>query len=151
MAYHADAFAAVVMISHGSLGGGLCACVDFRRSNMSPSSSIQACLEFASAFRTSSGFATDSNGGRFPRIRATTGEALREGVGTSGGTCPCGKHRVDSGRRNFISAQVGAAGEDAALLYDVVATAELDAARTPPSTSDDDDADALALMALSRS
>ena len=42
-------------------------------------------------------------------------------------------------------------GEDAALLYDVVATAELDAARTPPSTSDDDDADALALMALSRS
>ena len=46
---------------------------------------------------------------------------------------------------------VGAAGEDAALLYDVVATAELDAARTPPSTSDDDDADALALMALSRS
>ncbi len=118
---------------------------------MSPSSSIQACLEFASAFRTSSGFATDSNGGRFPRIRATTGEALREGVGTSGGTCPCGKHRVDSGRRNFISAQVGAAGEDAALLYDVVATAELDAARTPPSTSDDDDADALALMALSRS
>ena len=44
---------------------------------------------------------------------------------------------------------VGAAGEDAALLYDVVATAELDAARTPPST--DDDADALALMALSRS
>ena len=50
---------------------------------------------------------------------------------------------------NFISAQVGAAGEDAALLYDVVATAELDAARTPPST--DDDADALALMALSRS
>ena len=52
---------------------------------------------------------------------------------------------------NFISAQVGAIGEDAALLYDVVATAELDAARTPPSTSDDDDADALALMALSRS
>ena len=50
---------------------------------------------------------------------------------------------------NFISAQVGAAGEDAALLYDAVATAELDAARTPPST--DDDADALALMALSRS
>ena len=46
---------------------------------------------------------------------------------------------------------VGAAGEDAALLYDAVATAELDAARTPPSTSDDDDADALALMALSRS
>ena len=46
---------------------------------------------------------------------------------------------------------VGATGEDAALLYDVVATAELDAARTPPSTSDDDDADALALMALSRS
>ena len=46
---------------------------------------------------------------------------------------------------------VGAIGEDAALLYDVVATAELDAARTPPSTSDDDDADALALMALSRS
>ena len=44
---------------------------------------------------------------------------------------------------NFISAQVGAAGEDAALLYDVVATAELDAARTPPSTSDDDDADAI--------
>ena len=44
---------------------------------------------------------------------------------------------------------VGAAGEDAALLYDAVATAELDAARTPPST--DDDADALALMALSRS
>ena len=44
---------------------------------------------------------------------------------------------------------VGAIGEDAALLYDVVATAELDAARTPPST--DDDADALALMALSRS
>ena len=66
MAYHADAFAAVVMISHGSLGGGLCACVDFKRSNMSLSSSIQACLEFASAFRTSSGFATDSSGGRFP-------------------------------------------------------------------------------------
>ena len=67
--------------------------------------------------------------------------------------------KASSGRRvdgvavdaNFISAQVGAAGEDAALLYDVVATAELDAARTPPSTSDDDDADALALMALSRS
>ena len=56
---------------------------------MSFSSSIQACLELASAFRTSSGFATDSSGGRF------------------------------------------------------------DAARTPPSTSDDDDA--LALMALSRS
>ena len=46
---------------------------------------------------------------------------------------------------------VGAIGEDAALLYDVVAAAELHAARTPPSTSDDDDADALALMALSRS
>ena len=46
---------------------------------------------------------------------------------------------------------VGAISEDAALLYDAVATAELDAARTPPSTSDDDDADALALMALSRS
>ena len=48
---------------------------------------------------------------------------------------------------------VGAAGEDAALLYDVVATAELDAARTPPSTDAEecDDADALALMALSRS
>ena len=47
---------------------------------------------------------------------------------------------------------VGAIGEDAALLYDVVATAELDAARTPPSTeSECDDADALALMALSRS
>ena len=45
-----------------------------------------------------------------------------------------------------------AAGEDAALLYDVVATAELDAARTPPSTDADGcDADALALMALSRS
>ena len=44
---------------------------------------------------------------------------------------------------------VGAAGEDAALLYDAVATAELDAARTPPSTSDDEDA--LAMMALSRS
>ena len=70
MAYHADAFAAVtvVMISHGSLGGGLCACVDFNRSNMSVSSSIQACLELASAFRTSSGFATDSSGGRFPRM-----------------------------------------------------------------------------------
>ena len=50
---------------------------------------------------------------------------------------------------NFISAQVGAIGEDAALLYDVVATAELDAARTPPSTDNEDDA--LALMALSRS
>ena len=39
------------------------------------------------------------------------------------------------------------------LLYDVVATAELDAARTPPSTDAEecDDADALALMALSRS
>jgi hypothetical protein len=48
---------------------------------------------------------------------------------------------------------VGAIGEDAALLYDVVATAELDAARTPPSTDAEecDDADALALMALSRS
>ena len=56
-------------------------------------------------------------------------------------------HRVDD--TNFISAQVGAAGEDAALLYDVVATAELDAARTPPSTDNEDDA--LALMALSRS
>ena len=44
---------------------------------------------------------------------------------------------------------VGALGEDAALLYDVVATAELDAARTPPSTDNEDDA--LALMALSRS
>ena len=51
---------------------------------------------------------------------------------------------------NFISAQVGAAGEDAALLYDAVATAELDAARTPPSTDAEED-DALALMALSRS
>ncbi len=44
---------------------------------------------------------------------------------------------------------VGAIGEDAALLYDAVATAELDAARTPPSTDNEDDA--LALMALSRS
>ena len=44
---------------------------------------------------------------------------------------------------------VGAAGEDAALLYDVVATAELDAARTPPSTeSECDDDDAALLMAL---
>ena len=43
----------------------------------------------------------------------------------------------------------GAAGEDAALLYDVVATAELDAARTPPSTeSECDDDDAALLMAL---
>ena len=50
---------------------------------------------------------------------------------------------------NFISAQVGAIGEDAALLYDAVVTAELDAARTPPSTDNEDDA--LALMALSRS
>ena len=49
---------------------------------------------------------------------------------------------------NFISAQVGAAGEDAALLYDAVATAELDAAR---NAEECDDADALALMALSRS
>ena len=56
-------------------------------------------------------------------------------------------HRVDD--TNFISAQVGAAGEDAALLYDVVATAELDAARTPPSTeSECDDDDAALLMAL---
>ena len=47
---------------------------------------------------------------------------------------------------------VGAIGEDAALLYDVVATAELDAARTPPSTDVEEcDDDALALMALSRS
>ena len=44
---------------------------------------------------------------------------------------------------------VGAIGEDAALLYDAVATAELDAARTPPSTDNEDDA--LALMALSMS
>ena len=45
---------------------------------------------------------------------------------------------------------VGAAGEDAALLYDVVATAELDAARTPPSTDAEecDDDDAALLMAL---
>ena len=50
---------------------------------------------------------------------------------------------------NFISAQVGAAGEDAALLYDLIETTELDAARTPPSTDNEDDA--LALMALSRS
>ena len=48
---------------------------------------------------------------------------------------------------NFVPGTKGS--EDAALLYDAVATAELDAARTPPST--DDDADALALMALSRS
>ena len=45
---------------------------------------------------------------------------------------------------------VGAIGEDAALLYDVVATAELDAARTPPSTDAEecDDDDAALLMAL---
>ena len=45
---------------------------------------------------------------------------------------------------------VGAVGEDAALLYDVVATAELDAARTPPSTDAEecDDDDAALLMAL---
>ena len=42
---------------------------------------------------------------------------------------------------------VGAAGEDAALLYDAVATAELDAARTPEECDDD----AALLMALSRS
>ena len=54
--------------SYGPRGGGLCACVDFKRSNMSFSSSIQACLEFASAFRTSSGFATESRGGLFPRM-----------------------------------------------------------------------------------
>ena len=35
---------------------------------MSVSSSIQACLEFASAALISSGFATESNGGRFPRM-----------------------------------------------------------------------------------
>ena len=47
---------------------------------------------------------------------------------------------------------VGAVSEDAALLYDVVATAELDAARTPPSTDAEEcEDDALALMALSRS
>ena len=45
---------------------------------------------------------------------------------------------------------VGAIGEDAALLYDAVATAELDAARTTDAEECDDD-DALALMALSRS
>ena len=39
-----------------------------------------------------------------------------------------------------------AAGEDAALLYDVVATAELDAARTPPSTESECDDDAAALL-----
>ena len=56
--------------------------------------------------------------------------------------------RVDgAGRRNLISAQVGAAGEDAALLYDVVATAELDAARNAEECDDD----AALLMALSRS
>ena len=51
---------------------------------------------------------------------------------------------------NFISAQVGAVGEDAALLYDVVATAELDAVRTPPSTDVEecDDDFAALLMAL---
>ena len=45
---------------------------------------------------------------------------------------------------------VGAISEDAALLYDVVATAELDAARTPPSTDAEecDDDDAALLMAL---
>ena len=47
---------------------------------------------------------------------------------------------------NFISAQVGAAGEDAALLYDAVATAELDAARNAEECDDD----AALLMALSR-
>ena len=45
---------------------------------------------------------------------------------------------------------VASLGEDAALLYDVVATAELDAARTPPSTDAEecDDDDAALLMAL---
>ena len=40
--------------------------------------------------------------------------------------------------------------KDAALLYDAVATAELDAARTPPSTDAEecDDDDAALLMAL---
>ena len=66
--------------------------------------------------------------------------------------------RLSSARRRAKRAQrVGAPGgrrhrRDAALLYDVVATAELDAARTPPSTDNDDDArapdgSALALMA----
>ena len=76
-----------------------------------------------------------------------------------GGLWACAERIERTSRRrhvddtNFISAQVGAAGEDAALLYDVVATAELDAARTPPSTDAEecDDEDALALMALSRS
>ena len=68
MAYHADAIAAVAIRSYGSLGGGLWACVDFKRSNMSVSSSIQACLEFASAALISSGFATESRGGRLPRM-----------------------------------------------------------------------------------
>ena len=44
---------------------------------------------------------------------------------------------------------VGAISEDAALLYDLIETTELDAARTPPSTDNEDDA--LALMALSMS
>ena len=43
---------------------------------------------------------------------------------------------------------VGAIGEDAALLYDAVATAELDAARNAEECDDDD---AALLMALSRS
>ena len=92
-----------------------------------------------------------------PRLSAARRRAKRVGKVSELPAVYLPVRKASSGRRvdgvavdaNFISAQVGAAGEDAALLYDVVATAELDAARTPPST--DDDADALALMALSRS
>ena len=52
---------------------------------MSVSSSIQACLEFASAALISSGFATESRGGRFPRMivkfAALVARAPREAVG----------------------------------------------------------------------
>ena len=88
-----------------------------------------------------------------PRLSAARRRAKRVGkVSELPAVFACAQRIERTSRRhdtNFISAQVGAAGEDAALLYDAVATAELDAARTPPSTDNEDDA--LALMALSSS
>ena len=111
---------------------------------MSLSSSIQACLEFASAALISSGFATESRGGRFPRKDPDEEPTVEYTPRLSAAR----RRAKRVGKVSELPA-VGAIGEDAALLYDAVATAELDAARTPPSTDSKDDA--LALMALSRS
>jgi len=77
-----------------------------------------------------------------PRIRQRSSNFIRIRDGLEGRPAPA------DDKVSELPA-VGAAGEDAALLYDVVATAELDAARTPPSTeSECDDDDAALLMAL---